>query len=196
LAADAGVLGLRTTAVHATHVDDGDLALLARSGTGVCLCPTTERDLGDGIGPAARMVAAGVALSVGSDSQAVIDPFEEARAVELDERLAQRRRGLLGAEVLLGAATSGGCRALGWDGGRLAPGALADFTTIGVGSVRMAGASVAELVTHCVYAATAADVTDVVVGGRAVVRHGRHVTIPDVPAALRAALEEIRRPPD
>jgi formiminoglutamate deiminase len=191
LAADVGALARTTTAVHATHVTNGDLALLAASGTGVCLCPTTERDLGDGIGPAVRLAAAGVALSLGSDSQAVVDLFEEARAVELDERLAHGRRGLLPPAFLLGAATAAGSDALGWGTGQLAPGGLADFTTIGLGSVRLAGARTADLVTHAVYAAAAPDVSDVVVGGRVVVRDGCHVTIPDVPAALAAALRAL-----
>jgi len=188
LAAEAGALGPTTTAIHATHVDANDQALLAEAGVGVCLCPTTERDLGDGIGPAQRFVALGMALSLGSDSHAVIDLLEEARAVELDVRLAERRRGLLGPSALLGAATAGGAAALGWGSGRLAVGELADFTTIGLGSVRLAGARTSDLVAHTVFAAMAADVTDVVVGGREVVRDGRHLTVPDVPGALDAAL--------
>src|SRR6266540_803546 len=91
LAADCGVLGRRTTAVHATHPATGDAELLGASGTTVCLCPTTERDLADGIGPARRLVDAGCPLALGSDSHAVVDLFEEARAVELDERLATGR---------------------------------------------------------------------------------------------------------
>ena len=82
LLADAGLLGPRTTAVHATHLTGADVRLLGGSGTGVCFCPTTERDLADGIGPAPELAAAGSPLSLGSDSHAVIDPFEEARALE------------------------------------------------------------------------------------------------------------------
>jgi formiminoglutamate deiminase len=93
LADSAGVLGPRTTAVHATHLSGTDVALLGATGTGVCLCPTTERDLADGIGPARALADAGSPLCLGSDSHAVIDLFEEARAVELDERLASERRG-------------------------------------------------------------------------------------------------------
>ncbi|HEY8093467.1 MAG TPA: formimidoylglutamate deiminase, partial [Acidimicrobiales bacterium] len=89
----AGLLGERFTAVHATHLTEGDVAALGASH--VCFCPTTERDLGDGIGPAAALVGAGARLCLGSDSHAVIDLFEEARAVELDERLAAISRGHL-----------------------------------------------------------------------------------------------------
>ena len=112
LAEAAGVLGPRTTAVHATHLTDGDVKALGATGTGVCLCPSTERDLGDGVGPAARLVAAGCRLSLGSDSHAVIDLLEEARLVELHERLAHHRRGGHSAATAVG----------GGDGRRL-PGA-------------------------------------------------------------------------
>ncbi len=85
--------GPATTAVHATHLTDLDRTELGDTDTGVCLCPTTERDLADGIGPARALADAGSPLSLGSDSHAVIDLFEEARAVELDERLRTERRG-------------------------------------------------------------------------------------------------------
>ena len=87
-----GVLGPRTTAVHATHLTDEDVRSLGESGTGVCLCPTTEADLADGIGPAVELAAAGCSLSIGSDGQTVIDPFAEARAVESFARLDTGRR--------------------------------------------------------------------------------------------------------
>ena len=74
LFAAEGVLGQATTAVHATHLTDADIALLGGSGAGVCLCPTTERDLADGIGPARALHDAGAPLSLGSDQHAVVDP--------------------------------------------------------------------------------------------------------------------------
>jgi formiminoglutamate deiminase len=181
---DAGLLGPRTTAVHATHLTDADVALLGGSRTSVCLCPTTERDLADGIGPARALADAGAALCVGSDSNAVVDLLEEARGVELDERLATQRRGHWPAAELLRAATADGAAALGWpEAGRLEPGALADWVTVGLDSVRLAGARPETLLESVLFAATAADVRDVVVGGRRVVRDGRHTTI-DVPREL------------
>ena len=111
----------RFTAVHATHVTEHDVSLLATSTSGVCMCPTTERDLADGIGPTARFRDGGVAMCLGSDSHAVIDLFEEARAVELDERLASGVRGTHRVTDLLAAATAAGHRALGWpEAGRIA----------------------------------------------------------------------------
>lgn len=187
LLADHGALGPHTTAVHATHLTSGDLTLLGDAGTGVCLCPTTERDLADGIGPARRMADVGLPLSLGSDSHAVVDLFEEARAVELDERLRTRRRGHFGAAELRDAATVGGHAALGWrDAGRLAVGARADLVTVRLDSPRTAGVPPV----GAWFAAGAADVAQVVVDGRTVVRDGRHLTV-DVPAELTAAIEEV-----
>jgi formiminoglutamate deiminase len=188
LLADAGALGPRTTAVHATHLTGADVALLGGSRTTVCFCPTTERDLADGIGPARALVDAGAALCVGSDSNAVVDLLEEARGVELDERLATQRRGHWAAADLLRAATADGAAALGWpEAGRLEAGALADWVTVGLDSVRLAGARPETLLESVLFAATAADVREVVVGGRRVVRDGRHVTI-DVAWELDAAV--------
>ena len=183
---EADAISERFTAVHATHVDEADLALL---GTGsVCLCPTTERDLGDGVGAASRLRTAGAQLCLGSDSHAVIDLFEEARAMELDERLATQTRGLQRAPELLGAATANGYASLGWpEGGRIAEGALADLTVVRLDSVRLAGAPDAYAVDAAVFAATAADARDVMVGGRWVVRDGAHVDM-DVADALRRAV--------
>jgi formiminoglutamate deiminase len=193
LLADHGVLGPRTTAVHATHLTDGDIALLGGSGTGVCMCPTTERDLADGIGPAPGLQRAGCTLSLGSDSHAVIDPLEEARALELNERLRSRTRGHWTAAQLLRAATEDGHAALGWPhAGRLETGALADFTTLGLDSVRTAGASPRHAAETAVFAATSADVRHTVVAGRHIVRDGRHTAVPDPPAALASAMGALR----
>ncbi len=192
LLARSGALGPRSTAVHATHLTDADLSLLGRSGTTVCLCPTTERDLADGIGPARALADAGCPLSLGTDSHAVIDLFEEARGVELGERLATERRGHWSAAALLRAATGDGAASLGWpETGRLAVGALADLVTVGLDSVRLAGAQPATLLESVLFAAGAPDVREVVVGGRRVVTDGRHTALDDVPAALDAAIAAV-----
>jgi formiminoglutamate deiminase len=188
LLADAGALSERFTAIHATHLTDGDVDLLGGAGVTACLCPTTERDLADGIGPARRLLDAGAALATGSDSQAVIDPFEEARAIELDERLATGVRGVHRAADLLRAATASGYAALGWpEGGRIEAGALADLTTVSLDGVRLAGTRPEEAVPSVVFAATPGDVRDVMVAGRWSVRDGEHVAL-DVAAELRGAL--------
>lgn len=193
LLADHGVLGPRTTGVHNTHLTDGDIALLGTTTTGTCMCPTTERDLADGIGPATRLQRAGSPLSLGSDSHAVIDLLEEARAMELDERLRSRTRGHWTANALLTAATADGHAALGLlDAGRLEAGALADFTTIALDSVRTAGPLPSLGAETAVFAATAADVRHTVVGGRHVVRDGAHTLVPDVPSALTESIAAVR----
>ncbi|MDG4785264.1 formimidoylglutamate deiminase [Micromonospora sp. WMMD1102] len=184
LLAEAGVLGPATTAVHATHLPGPDIRALGGSGTGVCACPTTERDLADGVGPFRELADDGVPLSLGSDSHAVLDLFEEARAVELNLRLTTLARGHFTPVELLRAATGTGHAALGWpDAGRLAPGDRADLVTVRLDSTRTAGTPPVGIF----FAAGAADVTDVIVDGRPVVREGRHRTV-DVPAELAAAI--------
>jgi len=229
---DAGVLGPRTSVVHATHLTSTDIGLLGGSEVFACLCPTTEADLADGIGPFGALAAAGCRLTVGSDSQAVVDLFEETRRIELYQRLASQERGLFTAEALGTAVTWDGHASLGWpDAGEIAPGSLADLVTVDLDSARLAGAgwargdSTAEAVHDSgrgsdtggasgpgggsgpwggpagapdlavleavIFAATAADVSNVVIGGRDVVAAGRHLLIGDVPAALRSAIRDV-----
>lgn len=190
LLADAGALRPTTTAVHATHLSDADEALLGGSRTRVCLCPTTERDLGDGIGPARALADAGSPLCLGTDSHAMIDLLEEARAMELDERLRAERRGHFAVTDLVEAATRAGHAALGWsDAGSIAVGARADLVTVRLDTVRTAGYD--DPVTAVLSAATAADVTDVVADGRPIVRDGRHVLIEELPMVLDAAIRGV-----
>jgi formiminoglutamate deiminase len=186
--AEAGAVSERFTAVHATHVSDGDVNLLGGADACCCLCPTTERDLADGIGPARRLREAGAYLALGSDSHAVIDQLEEARAVELDERLATGVRGQHRPPDLMRAATDGGYQSLGWpEGGRIEEGALADLTVIGLDGVRLAGTPTAHALESAVFAGSAGDVRHVMVGGDWVVRDGAHTRL-DVAAELASAL--------
>jgi formiminoglutamate deiminase len=179
-----GALGPRTTAVHATHLSQLDIELLGASQTCICMCPTTERDLADGIGAARALFEAGAPLALGSDSQAVIDLFEEARGVELDERLHTERRGHWPSTDLLDAATRSGQASLGRPhAGRLESGAPADFTTVGLDSIRLTGTTLDLAAESVVFAATAADVRHVVVGGRVIVQDGVHMLV-DAPERL------------
>jgi formiminoglutamate deiminase len=186
----AGAVGPGFTAVHGTHLSKKDIVGLAAAGGTCCLCPTTERDLGDGIGPAPALRRAGVSLSIGTDSHAVVDGFEEARAIELDSRLVSEERGLLDAGLLLETATANGMAALGWDAGVLAPGKLADFVTVRLDTPRTAGADPA-LAATAVFAASAADVDHVVVGGQVVVAGGAHLGVPDTAGELAAAISAL-----
>ena len=187
LLAAAGLLGPDFTAVHATHLDDADVAALGGTGSGVCFCPTTERDLADGIGPAHALHAAGARLSLGTDQHAMVDPFEELRGLEMDDRLASGRRGRFTPAALLRAASETGYRSLGWEGGVLRPGAACDLVVLDDASPRTAGARADQLW----LAATAADVTDVIVGGRRVVAGGRH-ELGDIGRLLRDAIAAVR----
>jgi formiminoglutamate deiminase len=186
LLAEHGVLGPTTSAVHATHLTEEDVRLLGEARAFASFCPTTERDLGDGIGPSRRLTEAGAVVTLGSDSHAVIDPFEEMRALELDERLASHQRGHWSAAELLTAASAAGHRSLGFaDAGEIAVGHRADLVTIELASPRTAGAGDDE---HAaVFAAGAADVTRVMVDGR-VVFDGDHGGIG---AALRETIGRI-----
>jgi formiminoglutamate deiminase len=191
---EAGALGPRSTAVHATHLAGGDVALLGGSRVHVCMCPTTEADLADGIGPARELASAGSPVTLGSDSQAVVDILEEARRVELGERLASQERGCFTAVELACAATTAGHASLGWpEAGDLVAGGLADFCTVALDSPRTAGAAAGTALESVIFGASAADVRHLVVGGRDIVADGRHVLIPDVPAALSTAITAVLR---
>jgi formiminoglutamate deiminase len=211
--ADAGALGPRSTMVHATHLTDADIRLLGGSQTTCCFCPTTEADLGDGIGPAAALAAAGAPLSLGSDSHAVIDILTEARLLEWGQRMASGRRGVFDADALTMAATSAGHACLGWpDAGEITPGAHADLVTIAQDTVRTAAAPSPALalrpgladaaapgpapapgpadaqLAQTILTATSADIRNVVISGREIVRDGRHLLVDDVPGELAAAI--------
>jgi formiminoglutamate deiminase len=190
LLADQGALGPRTSVVHATHLTDRDISLIGASASYSCFCPTTERDLGDGIGPSRRLYDAGSRLTLGSDSHAVVDLFEEMRAVELDERLATQQRGQWSAAELLTAATQDGHRSLGIpDAGRIAVGARADLVTLDTSSPRTAGTGAEEAT--AVFAATAADVAHVVVDGRVVATADDHRRIgADLDRVIRRLWED------
>jgi formiminoglutamate deiminase len=191
---DAGALGPRATMVHATHVTGRDVELLGGSRVFACLCPTTEADLADGTGPARDLADAGATLTLGSDSHAIIDLFEEARLIEYSERIATGHRGHFRAGELARAATTDGHASLGWpDAGEIAPGAIADLVTVALDtSPRLAGATSKNALATVVFAGSAADVRNVVAGGEDLVRDGQHLLVGDVPAALAAALHRVR----
>jgi formiminoglutamate deiminase len=157
LLAEAGALGPDTTLVHATHLSADDIALIGAAGCFVCFCPTTERDLADGIGPSRALHDAGARLTLGSDSHAVIDVFEEMRGVEMHERLRTGERGHWTAAELLTAATKAGHASLGFDdAGRIAVGQRADLVVLDLGSWRLRGTGASP--EAVAFAATGADV--------------------------------------
>lgn len=186
-----GALETDFTAIHATHLSPRDVELLGQNSASVCLCPTTERDLGDGIGPSPELVRAGASLCLGSDSHAVIDHLLEARTVEMNERLRSESRGIHSAAELIDMATTAGHRSLGWDdAGMLKVGNRADLVTISLDSVRNAGTMAEVMLESAVFASTASDVTTVVIDGRTMVSGGHHQHL-DVPGELAAAISEL-----
>lgn len=172
LLSDHGVLGSATTAVHATHLTDDDIGLLGASGTTVCVCPTTERDLADGIGPARALSDAGSPLALGTDQHVMIDMLAESRGLEMHERLRSGHRGRFTVVELVDALAPAGHASLGWpDAGRIAVGAPADLVSLRLDSLRTAGALPAQVP----LVAAGGDIDTVVCGGRTIVSGGRHL---------------------
>ena len=187
-----GALGASTTAVHATHLTASDIATLGRTRTSSCFCPTTERDLADGIGPALELLGAGSPLCLGSDQHAVIDLIEEARALEMHERLISHERGRKQPPELVTALTDNGHRSLGWDdAGRIEVGMRADLVAVRLDTVRTVGS----LPDQILLSAFAADVDTVVVDGRVVVSGGAHRTF-DVAQELHTSIQQVWSHPE
>jgi cytosine/adenosine deaminase-related metal-dependent hydrolase len=178
--------------VHATHLMTHDVELLGGSRSTVCMCPVTEADLADGVGPAPELARAGCPLALGSDGHSVIDLLEEARWLELSQRLVSRRRGHFTAPDLMAAVTVRGHACLGWpDAGEILPGAYADLVTVPLDGPRLAGAANGDPLAALFAAGTAADVRHVVASGVDVVRDGRHQLVADVPGDLAAAVRAV-----
>ncbi len=157
LLADLGLLAARTSLVHATHLTDDDIALIGAAGATVVMCPTTEADLGDGIGPAPELRDARARIAIGSDQHAVIDPWEELSRLELDQRLRLQRRGVFTPAELW---TAGGGGRAGAPGFRV--GDVFDAVEVNAWSARTRNADPLQLP----LVARASDVTATIVGGR------------------------------
>lgn len=195
--ATEGLLSDRFTAVHAVHVDDGEVAALGRAGAVVCACPSTERNLGDGIVKADELLAAGAYVSLGTDSHAHIGLLEEAQMLEGHLRLLRLRRNVLDpgrgaadgvATRLLTSLTLAGDRSLGLSPGTLLPGARADFVTLDLRHPAALGVDDARVLTG----APSAAVRDVVVGGRRVVGDGRHPQQLEIATQFDAVMQTLR----
>jgi len=179
-----GLLSKRFTAVHAIHVTPKAIASMARSGAIVCACPTTERNLGDGVVPVDAYFDAGVRVSLGTDSQVQIDLLEDARELEYHLRLQKIARNVLApvdddsssalARRLFECATVRGAESIGFDGGKLEPGAPADFFTVDLDDLSIAGASPEDLLANLVFSLSRTAIRDVVVGGKQIINHGLH----------------------
>jgi formimidoylglutamate deiminase len=181
LLANAHLLGPDWTAIHATHVSADEMGHLAEAGVTICACPTTERNLGDGIFCADRVMQHGIPVALGSDSQAQIDPLEDARQLDYHLRLKCRQRAILDqiadqrlAQRLFACATANGGCALAVPAGELTIGSHADFFTVDLRDPSIAGHSAADLLPLIVFGLNRTAIRDVAIGGKLAVRDGRH----------------------
>ncbi|HMR67509.1 MAG TPA: amidohydrolase family protein, partial [Anaerolineae bacterium] len=187
LLAEAGVMGPRFVAVHATHLTGEEIAALGRAGAFVCLCRTTERDLGDGLPQSRDLVQAGVKLCLGVDSHAGSDAFEEIRAVELDDRSRTEARHVVAeAAGLLEMATSHGYQAIGFgQAGQV------DRVSLNANDASLAGAADDRLAEAVIFGATPRAVDEVVVEGRTIVGAGVHLAYEESLRGYSAALRKL-----
>lgn len=187
-----GLLTERLSVVHATHLTEGDIALLGGAGVTAVFCPTTEADLADGLGPASRLRDAGAVIALGTDQHAVVDPWLEMRALEYGERLRSGERGRFAPGQLHHAVSDAGSRAQRREAPALAVGSVCDVMCVDPASVRTAGSRPDQLA----LTASAADVLAVVVAGRVLARDGVHTVLGDPAALLAGALEAVASVPD
>ncbi|MBT2554964.1 formimidoylglutamate deiminase [Arthrobacter sp. ISL-5] len=188
LLARHGLLSRRLSAVHATHMTQKDIELLGAAGATVVMCPTTEADLADGIGPARALSDAGATIALGTDQHALIDPWVEMRALEHGQRLGSGERGRFSPRDLVHAATSGAASSMATP---VAPealhiGAVCDLMAVASDSARTAGSVAQQLP----FSATASDVTAVVIGGALVASNGTHLRLGDPGRLLTASLQD------
>lgn len=178
-----GLLDERFTGIHGIHITAEEARMLARSRAMICACPTTERNLGDGVVPADLLFEEGVRISLGTDSHTQIDLLEDARELEYNMRLNKLQRVVLHptgdspsalAASLFDCASLHGAESIGFEGGTLQPGYPSDFFTIDLDDPSVAGATPDDLLAHIIFSLSLTAVRDVYVGGGAVVREGRH----------------------
>ena len=181
LLADHGILHPKTTLVHAVHVDDAELDAMAAARVTLCACPTTERNLGDGVVRARDAAERGIPFAFGTDSQTQIDLLEDARALEYHLRLQAEQRLMLDgihgktlAQRVFGYASQGGARSLAANSGTFSPGEWADFFTVDMEDPAIAGTAPQHLLSAIVFTQQRAGIRDVAVKGNFIVRDGIH----------------------
>jgi formimidoylglutamate deiminase len=191
-----GLLSEGFTAVHAIHVTPKAVRMLAAAGATVCACPTTERNLGDGIVPVDEFIRQGLCVALGTDSQVEIDLLEDARELEYYLRLQKMERAVMVAPEdegrsalaarLFHFATMNGAFSIDAPGGTLEPGYPADFFTVDLNDPSIAGASPDDLLSSIVFSLSRTAVKDVVVGGKRIVEDGRHAQQDEIVERFKA----------
>ena len=184
--------------VHATHLESDEISAIAESGAVVCLCPSTEANLGDGIFELATYLEKGGHIAIGSDSHVTIDPFEELRWLEYGQRLATQSRNISvvggghAGHTLFDLVATGGTLASGQETGRLEPGALADLVVLDDTDPMFGGHDEDTLLDALIFSGYRVPIERVMVHGEWQVVDGRHVSDNDSREAYRRALEELR----
>lgn len=181
------VLGTGFTGIHAIHITDREIGFLAETGSRICACPTTERNLGDGIGPVERWIEQGVGTCFGSDSNTQIDLLEDARELEYHLRLKLMERAVLAPDLppeqrdgealagrLFAHATESGAESIGAPGGSLTEGRPADFFVVDLDDLSVAGAGRSALLSSIVFSAGRNAIRGVWVSGKPLITDGRH----------------------
>jgi formimidoylglutamate deiminase len=204
LLSDEGLLGPRFTGVHAVHLTPEEVAQLSAARACVCACPTTERNLGDGVVPADALLEANVPVALGTDSHAQIDLLEDARELEYHLRLRRLERNVLAPAVegdegdegeartsslaarLFECATVSGARSVGADVGEFVEGKAADFFTVDVDDPSVAGASMEDLLPAIVFSLSRAGVRETAVGGRLIIESSRHAAQDEIVSRFKA----------
>lgn len=195
---DNAQVDARWTLVHATHLDDAELAGIARSGATVAICPTTEANLGDGLFRLRDYLEAGGRLGIGSDSNSSVSPVEELRWLEYGQRLATRRRNIavtpdspsVGQTLLRAVATSA-ADSSGHGVGTLVPGHYADALVLDVAAPHFAGADDTDAIDRWLFSGNRNLVRETWVGGRCLVEKGRHMRGDSIATAYAAAMERM-----
>ena len=190
-----GLLSKRFTGVHVIHITPKAARMLGQARAMVCACPTTERNLGDGIVPVDTLFRESVRVSLGTDSQIQIDLLEDARELEYHLRLQKMERVVLAdqdragrsdlASKLLDCATINGAQSISAPSGGLESGMPADFFTVDLDDPSTAGASQDDLLPSIVFSLSRSAVRDVVVGGKRIVEDGRHAAQDEIVERFR-----------
>lgn len=201
LLATEGLLSERFTGVHVIHVTPKAIGMLADARAMVCACPTTERNLGDGIIPVDGFFKHGVRVSLGTDSHTQIDLLEDARELEYHLRLQKTERVVLSptgddgksalAARLFECAMVDGARSIGATGGVLEAGRPADFFTVDLNDPSIAGASSDDLLSTIVFSLSRTAIKDVVVGGKRIVADGRHAQQEEIVERFKALQKKL-----
>lgn len=194
-----GALSERTTIVHANHATQKEIEYMAKRKTSICVCPTTERNLGDGFLPIVDFLKFDIPICLGSDSHTQIDLFSDARLLEYNERLRVQKRNHLASElekkttseILLPMLAENGSRSLGIGAAAIANNELADFFTVDLNHRTLLGSDPLSLGANILLSMSPDAVKDVFVGGDRIVKNGKHVYETEIYEKYETLMERV-----